>query len=191
VWERVARKVASLAIGLTPPPGGALNACQEENIEMSKKSILIVAGLSLAAALPGPARAEATVRAGMITCQVASGWGFIFGSSRDLRCVYSGSNGQTDKYIGKISKFGVDIGYLKSGVLVWAVLAPSTDLKAGALGGDYGGVTAGATAGVGGNANVLIGGSTKSISLQPVSVEGDKGINVAAGIAAISLEYQE
>ncbi len=84
----------------------------------------------------------------------------------------------------------MDIGYLKSGVLVWAVLAPSTDLKAGALAGDYGGVTAGATAGVGGNANVLIGGSTKSISLQPVSVEGDKGINIAAGIAAISLEYQ-
>jgi hypothetical protein len=158
-----------------------------------KKSVFAMAGLAIAAfALPGPARAvDATVKAGMLTCQVASGWGFIFGSSRELHCVYSGSNGHTDKYVGKISKFGIDIGYLKSGVLIWAVLAPSTDLKAGALAGDYGGVTAGATAGVGGNANVLIGGSTKSISLQPVSVEGDKGINIAAGIAAISLEYQE
>jgi Protein of unknown function (DUF992) len=158
---------------------------------MLRKSTFAMAGLALVAlALPGPARADATVRAGMLTCQVASGWGFVFGSSRDLRCVYSGSNGHTDKYTGKISKFGIDIGYLKSGVLVWAVLAPSTDLKAGALAGDYGGVTAGAAAGVGANANVLIGGSTKSISLQPVSIEGDKGINIAAGIAAISLEYQ-
>ena len=70
------------------------------------------------------------------------------------------------------------------------MLAPSTDLKAGALTGDYGGVTAGAAASVGGNANVLIGGSTKSISLQPVSFEGDKGVNLAVGIAAISLKYQ-
>jgi Protein of unknown function (DUF992) len=159
---------------------------------MLKKSTFAMAGLALAAlALPGSVRADATVHAGMITCQVASGWGFVFGSSRELHCVYSGSNGQTDNYGGKISKFGIDIGYLKSGVLVWAVLAPSSDLRAGALTGDYGGVTAGAAVGVGGNANVLIGGSTKSISLQPVSVEGDKGINVAAGIAAISLEYQE
>jgi hypothetical protein len=158
---------------------------------MSQKSILPVAGLALVAlALQAPARADTTVKAGMMTCHVASGWGFVFGSTRDLRCVYTGSNGQTENYSGKVSKFGVDIGYLKSGVLVWAVLAPTTDLKAGALNGDYGGVTAGASAGVGGNANVLIGGSTKSISLQPVSVEGDKGINVAAGIAAISLKYQ-
>jgi hypothetical protein len=164
-------------------------ACQQENIDMLKKSILTVAGLALGAlALQAPARADATVKAGMMTCHVASGWGFVFGSSRDLHCVYSGSNGRTENYTGKISKFGIDIGYLKSGVLVWAVLAPSSDLSAGALTGDYGGVTAGATAGIGGNANVLIGGSTKSISLQPVSVEGDKGINVAAGIAAITLK---
>jgi hypothetical protein len=168
-----------------------LNRVPTESIDMLRKSVAAVAGLTLGVlTLQAPARADATVRAGMITCNVASGWGFVFGSSRDLHCVYSGSNGHTDNYTGKISKFGVDIGYLKSGVLVWAVLAPSTSLAAGALSGDYGGVTAGATAGVGGNANVLIGGSTKSISLQPVSVEGDKGINVAAGIAAISLSYQ-
>jgi len=160
---------------------------------MFRKSVLAVAGLALGAlTLAAPARAaDTTVKTGMITCHVSSGWGFVFGSTRDLRCIYQASGGgRVENYTGKISKFGVDIGYLQSGVLVWAVLAPSTDLKAGALTGDYGGVTAGAAAGVGGSANVLIGGSTKSISLQPVSVEGDKGINVAAGIAAISLKYQ-
>ena len=156
---------------------------------MFRKSVLASAGLALGLlALQAPARADATVKAGMLTCHVSSGWGFVFGSTRDLRCVYSG-NGRNEDYSGKISKFGVDIGYLKSGVLVWAVLAPSTELKVGALTGDYGGVTAGASAGVGASANALIGGSTKSISLQPVSVEGDKGINLAAGIAAMSLKY--
>jgi hypothetical protein len=84
----------------------------------------------------------------------------------------------------------VDIGYQQSGVILWAVFAPSTDLKAGALTGDYGGITAGAAVGVGGNANVPVGGSTKSISLPPVSIEGDTGINLAVGIAAILLQYQ-
>jgi hypothetical protein len=143
-----------------------------------------------ALALFAPAHAlDTTAKIGTMTCHVSSGWGFVFGSTRELRCVFTGG-GRTENYDGKISKFGVDIGYQQSGVILWAVFAPSTDLKVGALTGDYGGITAGAAAGVGGNANVLVGGSTKSISLQPVSIEGDKGINLAIGIAAISLQYQ-
>jgi len=150
-----------------------------------------VAGLALGAlALFAPAHAlDTTAKIGTMTCHVSSGWGFVFGSTRELRCVFTGG-GRTENYDGKISKFGVDIGYQQSGVILWAVFAPSTDLKVGALTGDYGGITAGAAAGVGGNANVLVGGSTKSISLQPVSIEGDKGINLAVGIAAISLQCQ-
>jgi hypothetical protein len=156
---------------------------------MFTKSVLAAVGLTVGVlALQAPARADATVKAGLLSCQVASGWGFVFGSTRDLKCTYTGVGGaKVGHYTGSISKFGVDIGYLQSGVIAWAVLAPTTDLAPGALAGDYGGLTAGATAGVGGNANVLIGGSTKAISLQPLSVEGDKGINLAAGIAAISL----
>jgi hypothetical protein len=144
-----------------------------------------------ALALSAPLKAdEPNVKAGVLTCNVDSGWGFIFGSSRSLRCVYSGA-GAPENYVGKISKFGVDIGYLHSAVIVWAVLAPSNTLAPGALGGVYGGVTGGASAGVGAGANVLVGGSNKSISLQPVSFEGSQGLNVAAGIAELSLEQQK
>jgi hypothetical protein len=156
---------------------------------MLNKSVLALAaaGLALGAlAMPAPARAAVTVKAGVLTCHVDSGWGFVFGSSRGLQCTYSG-NGRVEHYAGQISKFGADIGYLQSGVIVWGVLAPTSDLGAGALSGDYGGVTAGASAGVGADANVLIGGSNRSISLQPLSIEGDKGLNVAAGIAAVTL----
>ena len=82
----------------------------------------------------------------------------------------------------------VDIGYVQSAVIVWAVFAPTADVAPGALAGDYGGVTAGASIAVGLGANVLIGGSTKQIALQPLSVEGNQGLNVAAGIASISLK---
>jgi hypothetical protein len=127
------------------------------------------------------------VRAGVLTCNVASGAGFVFGSDRAVSCTYSGSGGRVEHYAGNIAKFGVDIGYTKGGVLMWAVLAPTNNPPPHALTGSYGGVTAGAAVGVGGNANLLIGGSNHQISLQPLSVEGEKGLNVAAGIAEIRL----
>ena len=85
------------------------------------------------------------------------------------------------------SKFGVDIGYTNGGVLIWGVFAPTTNMARGALAGSYAGATGSATVGVGVGANVLIGGSNRSISLQPVSIEGNTGLNVAAGIGAITL----
>jgi hypothetical protein len=86
-----------------------------------------------------------------------------------------------------VSKFGVDIGYTSGGVLVWGVFAPTAGVPLGALSGDYVGATASATAIVGVGANALIGGFHRSITLQPLSVEGNTGLNVAAGIGAISL----
>ena len=60
----------------------------------------------------------------------------------------------------------------------------------GALEGDYAGATASATVGVGLGANVLIGGLDKSIALQPLSVSGNTGLNIAAGVGVITLKYE-
>ena len=145
---------------------------------------IAVAGLGLASAANA---APAGVRVGDLTCNVASGWGFVFGSSKDLHCTYRG-NGHREHYTGSISKFGVDIGYTEGGVLVWGVFAPTSDMRQGALEGNYVGASAQANVGIGVGANALIGGLDKSISLQPLSVEGSKGLNVAAGIGSISLK---
>ena len=137
--------------------------------------------------LAAPAHAQG-VRVGTLSCNVSSGFGFVFGSSRSLNCTYSGAGGHYERYLGSINRFGVDIGYTQGGVLVWTVLAPTTTPVPCVLAGNYGGASAQATAGVGVGANVLVGGSANSISLQPVSIEGTTGLNVAAGIAAISLQ---
>jgi hypothetical protein len=142
---------------------------------------------------PVPAHAQAgkyTVKTGYLTCHEASGWGFVFGSSRELNCSYSSNGGRVEYYSGSVSKFGADIGYLKSAVILWAVAATTKDLKQGALEGHYGGATASLSLGVGAGANVLVGGFDQSIALQPVSVEGQNGLNVAAGVAEISLKYR-
>lgn len=143
-----------------------------------------------AAAFAATPAAAAGVKVGVLTCHVASGWGFVFGSTKDLYCSYVPDDGTSDRYAGTISKYGVDIGYTEGSVLVWTVLAPTSELESGALEGDYVGATAGASAGIGAGANILIGGFDKSISLQPLSIEGSAGLNVAAGIGAISLKHQ-
>jgi hypothetical protein len=165
---------------------------KQETDGMLKKLAVAISALGLAAgawALASPVQAQA-VKAGMLTCNVASGFGFIFGSSKAVNCTFGPVAGPPQHYVGSIDKFGVDIGYTAGGVLVWTVLAPSTSPAPGTLAGAYGGATASATAGVGVGANVLVGGSGNSISLQPLSIEGNTGLNVAAGVAALTLTYQ-
>ena len=144
-----------------------------------------VATLSLAL----PADAQQGVKAGFLRCDVGGSVSFIFGSSRNLNCVFETSNThRIDNYTGTIRRFGIDIGYQRRGVIVWGVVAPTNDVGPGALAGSYGGITAAVAAGFGVGANALIGGLRDSIALQPLSVEGIQGINIAAGIASITLQ---
>lgn len=142
------------------------------------------------AAHAGPAHAQGGAQVGSLTCNVAGGWGFVFGSSKAVRCTFARAGGRPEHYAGSINKFGVDIGYTQGGVLVWGVFAPTANLAPGALSGTYVGATGSATVGVGAGANVLVGGSNRTISLQPVSIEGNTGLNIAAGIGSITLRYQ-
>jgi hypothetical protein len=157
---------------------------------MKKISIGACAALAVGALLAAPAQA-AGVKVGVLSCNVDSGWGYVLGSSKEIRCNYVPNRGTGEHYFGSISKIGVDIGYTSGGVIIWNVIAPASDLKPGALEGGYGGVTASATLGIGAGANVLIGGFDKSISLQPISIEGNTGLNVAAGIGAMSLKFDK
>jgi hypothetical protein len=174
----------------------------EEKMNSRVRGIVVAMSLALAFAAFAPAAfaqegaaapsgGGSTVRAGYITCHVDSGWGFIFGSSRKVKCAYAMQPGYTEYYTGSITKFGADIGYLQSGVILWAVLAPTNNLGQGALAGHYGGATASAAVGVGAGANVLVGGFKNSIALQPVSIEGQNGLNVAAGVMELSLTFDK
>jgi Protein of unknown function (DUF992) len=145
-------------------------------------SILGAIGLASGAAADQPGG----VKIGTLSCHESSGWGYVLGSARQLHCIYNGAEGRT-RYVGSISRIGVDVGYQSSGDIVWAVFAPTSRMGPRALSGHYGGVTASATVGVGLGANALIGGSDRTIALQPVSVEGSTGLDVAGGIGGINL----
>lgn len=149
------------------------------------RPLLVMAGLVLVGT-PVSAQ-EANTKMGLLKCFVSGGAGFIIGSTKDLDCTYEGLDGSRDRYRGEISKFGIDIGATGKGVMYWTVLAPTGKLGKHALAGDYGGVTAGAAVGVGAGANAMLGGSNKTVTLQPLSGQVEEGVNLAVGIAEMKL----
>jgi hypothetical protein len=155
------------------------------------KRLSALAGLALAGALTLPAsslaQAPQRTKVGSLTCDISAGIGLIITSKKEVTCMFTPSHpGPREVYTGSISKFGLDIGATAGGEMVWAVYAPS-DRRFGALAGHYGGASAEATVGAGLGANVLVGGSNRTVALQPVSVQGQAGLNVAVGVAGLDL----
>ena len=156
---------------------------------MFKRCIVAAA---LAAVLAGgqfaaePAAAASGVNVGSLNCKVAGGSGFIFGSTKSLSCLFTRTDGKAERYHGEVKKYGVDLGFTEGAYMIWLVFAPG-QVKKGALAGDYAGVQGSAAVGLGLGANVLVGGSNDQIALQPASVEGVTGLNVAAGFGQITL----
>lgn len=152
-----------------------------------------LAALALGVAAAPVAMASDTdkgVKVGTLTCDVEKGWGQVVTSSKDLTCYFQPTGREREVYTGELKKYGVDVGYTRGGAMVWQVIAPTSDVSPGSLEGKYGGATAGATVGLGVGANVLVGGLDKSIALQPVSLEGNSGLALSAGVGFIELKHQ-
>ena len=135
----------------------------------------------------GGAAAQDRVKAGTLVCDVSAGIGLVIASQKGVQCSFNPDfAGPREFYVGTISKFGLDLGATAGGEMVWAVYAPTTR-RFGALAGHYGGASAEATVGVGVGANALVGGSNRTIALQPLSVTGQTGLNLAGGVASLEL----
>jgi len=155
------------------------------------RSLSAIAALAIAAAatLPAPTMAQSPNRTkvGTLTCDISGGIGLIITSRKDVACMFTPSQpGPREVYTGSINKFGLDLGATAGGEMIWSVYAPTTR-KFGALAGRYGGASGEATVGAGVGANVLVGGSNRTVMLQPVSVQGQVGLNLAAGVAELNL----
>ena len=143
-----------------------------------------LAAIALAATVAG---AQAQGRVGMLQCDVGDGVGGVVTSSKSLNCMFQPDYGPPEMYVGTISRFGLDIGFTGPGKLAWGVFAPGSG-AAGALQGVYGGVGGGLTVGAGATGNLLVGGNN-NISLQPLSISGQTGLNLNAGIGQIALQF--
>jgi hypothetical protein len=146
-----------------------------------------IAAAALAALAASPATAQpARIQVGSLNCSLSSGVGLVVGSQRNVACIFHSDNAPDETYAGTMTRIGLDIGATSGGKIVWAVFA-TTNRYAGMLDGTYVGPTAEATIAVGLGANVLIGGSNRSVALQPLSVQGQVGIDIGAGIGKLYL----
>ncbi|MET0530437.1 MAG: DUF992 domain-containing protein [Microvirga sp.] len=132
------------------------------------------------------AQAQSRTRVGALTCSVSGGIGLIVTSQKTTVCTFDPRRGRNERYVGVIRRFGLDLGVTGRGVLAWAVFSGGS-LAPGSLAGSYVGATAEATVGAGLGANVLVGGSNRSIALQPLSVSGQTGLNFALGVSDFEL----
>src|SRR5262249_45102005 len=127
------------------------------------------------------------VQTGVLTCDVSAGIGVIIGSQKNVNCIFTPSTpGRAEVYQGTITKLGVDIGVTTGGPMVWIVFSP-TNASFSRLARSYVGAAAEATFAAGLGADVLIGGSNRTVALQPVSVQGQTGLNIAGGVAELRL----
>ncbi|MCI0466380.1 MAG: DUF992 domain-containing protein [Beijerinckiaceae bacterium] len=131
--------------------------------------------------------AQQNLKIGRLRCNVSGGLGLIITSTKEMTCVFTSLSGAKERYYGTIRKFGLDIGVTDRGLLAWTVFAPTKDPGPWALAGEYAGIDASATIGAGVGANLLIGGSQQTISLQPLSVQAQTGFALAGGVAELSL----
>ncbi len=157
---------------------------------MPIRNFLFVCAGVAAAVSASPTANAAKLVAGTLNCEVKSGIGFVVGSTKEASCIFYKSNGTTEAYHGDIKKFGVDVGFTSGGVMAWTVLASTGDLPPAELSGTYGGVDADASLGLGAGAKILVGGSNRTVSLQPLSLQGQAGINLAVGLVELDLRPQ-
>jgi hypothetical protein len=153
-------------------------------------STITIAIAALGASIAS-ANAQTPVRAGLLQCQGGQNVGFVVGSVTSLECVFRSEGRRPEPYIATVHRIGLDLGVTEQTQLSWTVNAPNSRLGRGELAGSYGGVGANASIGVGGGGNFLVGGPANAYALQPISLQGQTGLNVTAGIAGLELQPVE
>lgn len=147
-----------------------------------------IAALLTLAVSSVPASAQ-QVQAGVLECRGGESISFIVGSVSEFNCIYRPDFGPAQQYRARLTRAGIDVGVTAVSGLGWAVFAPTNQIGLGDLSGNYGGATAGGAFVIGGGANVMYGGSNNSFALQPLSLEGQVGLNVYAGVAGLELRF--
>ncbi len=148
---------------------------------------LVGLGATMLVASLATANAQSRLQVGVLECQGGPNVSFVIGSKTTLNCEFRSQGRRPEPYTALVSRMGLDLGFTQQTGFAWAVYAPTRQIGPGDLSGHYGGVGANASVGVGFGGNLLVGGSANSFSLQPLSVQGQTGVNITAGIADVDL----
>jgi hypothetical protein len=154
-----------------------------------KPTTLALSAMLSAGCIAAPAQAATEV--GTLACQGSPTVGLVVGSVQRFRCIFqpSRAGAAAQPYRARAAKVGLDLGITAGSRMVWSVVAPTNEIKPGALAGRYIGASGSIALGLGVGANALVGGFRNSIALQPISVEAQAGLRLALGAEGFRLEY--
>lgn len=160
------------------------------NLEFNSMRLSSLLGVAFAALVASfaTANAQQTVQIGVLECHGGQNVGMVITSATTLECVFRGQGRRPEPYLAHVSRFGVDLGVTENTSFAWAVHAPTQRIGRGDLAGNYGGVGGNVSFGLGGGGNLMWGGSQNSFALQPLSLQGQTGLNVTGGIVGLGLE---
>lgn len=147
----------------------------------------ILASVLGALAFQAPASAQSGAPAGRLSCTVGPALGLVVTSQRPMDCRFTPRRGPVQNYIGVVRSFGLDLGTIRGSGMRWRVYGPYARAQIGALTGRYTGAAVAASAGTGASGNLLVGGNHGDVTLQPFSLQGRRGINVAIGVTSFEL----
>jgi hypothetical protein len=168
-------------------PGKGFLANQQGSPIMPCKLVTAVIALAISATV-AHSQTQGPIRLGTLTCTGGAGVGLILGSQKTYDCNFTpAANLPAENYAATVTRIGIDIGVTGQTTMVWTVLSATSGRGAGLLRGNYVGAAADAAVGIGVGAKVLVGGSNRAITLQPLSVQGQTGVNLAVGVAELSI----
>lgn len=130
---------------------------------------------------------QSWAQAGMLRCNLDPSVGFVIFGHQSMQCKFQPVSGAIQAYDGAINTVGLDLGVSGGGRFAWAVFGSASGIPVGALAGEYVGASGDIGLGVGVGANVLVGGSNRSVALQPVSLEGSMSVEAVAGLSQLKL----
>ncbi|MGY3447995.1 DUF992 domain-containing protein [Bradyrhizobium sp. USDA 4353] len=150
--------------------------------------LLVLSVLLLVSVAPlAQAHASRPMRVGVLECEGRRTTGKLVMSNARLRCVFRSQGRAPERYVAKVRRYGLDLGLTDETRMAWAVTAPVNDFGRSELGGRYGGVSANAAALVGFGGSFLLRDTDRATQLQPISLQGQTGMNLAAGITEVEL----
>lgn len=157
------------------------------SIRHPRSGLLVVAAAAGLFGLHTPATAQSGPPSGRLSCNVGAGLGKVVTSQRPMECRFTPRRGPAQHYTGVVRNFGIDLGTIRGTTMSWRVYGPYARAPLGVLSGRYGGATAGASAGTGVSGNLLVGGRQNAVTLQPLSLQGARGVNIAIGVTSLEL----
>jgi len=134
---------------------------------------------------------SAGTKIGILTCDAVPGskLNLLVHSTTDVECTFNSTAGEgTEHYVGETGVgFGIDLKWDSESHLVFTVFAAEGSGSNKLSSGKYVGVGAEAAAGLGLGAHALVGGSNKSVSLQP-AIQAGVGVGASAGLTYLYLQ---